>query len=124
MIILHVFIVPRFASRISYFFVKKYIDQLSEKAKDIDTILLACTHYPLIKNKIQQYLPATTTIVSQGEIVANSLAGYLKRHPEIENRCSKNGRRTFFTTDSTTDFDQHASIFYDKKVISTHVHIG
>jgi glutamate racemase len=106
------------------FFVKKYIDQLSEKAKDIDTILLACTHYPLIKNKIQQHIPASTTIVSQGEIVANSLAEYLKRHPEIEDRCSKNGQRTFFTTDSTNDFDQHASIFYDQNVTSTHVHIG
>jgi len=105
------------------YFVKKYIDQLLKKANDIDTILLACTHYPLLKNKIQQYIPSAVRIVSQGEIVANSLVDYLQRHPEIENRCSKNGLRVFFTTDSTADFDQHASIFYDEKLTSTHVHI-
>jgi len=103
------------------YFVKKYIEQLLAKSKDIDTILLACTHYPLIKNKIQQYIPSSATIVSQGEIVANSLADYLHRHHEIEKKCSKNGKRSFFTTDSTIDFDQHASIFYDAKVESKHV---
>lgn len=105
------------------FFVKKYIEQLLKNTKDIDTILLACTHYPLIKNKIQKYISGSSTIVSQGEIVANSLADYLKRHPEIEKKCSKNGQRSFYTTDSTTDFDQHASIFYNAKVKSSHVHL-
>ncbi|MBS1596651.1 MAG: glutamate racemase [Bacteroidetes bacterium] len=105
------------------YFIKKYIDELLSKSKDIDTVLLACTHYPLIKNKIQQYLPSTSTIVSQGEIVAESLAEYLQRHPEIEKKCSKNGKRSFFTTDSTIDFDQHASIFYNAKVESKHVHL-
>jgi len=103
------------------YFVKKYIDQLLSNANDIDTILLACTHYPLIKNKIQQYIPPATAIVSQGEIVGTSLVDYLQRHPEIENRCSKNGLRNFYTTDSTTDFDQHASIFYNQAVQSKHV---
>ncbi|HTQ65218.1 MAG TPA: glutamate racemase [Puia sp.] len=102
------------------FFVKKYIAQLFSKAKNIDTILLACTHYPLIKNKIQEYLPYPANIISQGEIVARSLVDYLKRHPEIEKKCSKNATRRFFTTDSTTDFDQHASIFYNESVQSEH----
>ena len=103
------------------FFIKKYIGELLAKGKDIDTILLACTHYPLIRNKIQDHLSSATTIVSQGEIVARSLVDYLKRHPDIEKKCSKNGTRLFFTTDSTSDFNQHASIFYDESVESTHI---
>lgn len=103
------------------YFVKKYIEELFKKANDIDTILLACTHYPLLKNKISTQVPSSVSIISQGEIVANSLADYLQRHPEIENKCSKNGKTSFFTTDSTTDFDAHASIFYDKAIHSSHV---
>ncbi len=106
------------------YFVKKYIELLLKQSKDIDTILLACTHYPLLKNKILQYTPPSTKIISQGEIVANSLADYLQRHPEIESRCSKNGRLNFFTTDSASDFDAHASIFYDKKLKSSHVDLS
>jgi len=106
------------------FFVKEYTEELLEKSPAIDTILLACTHYPLIKNKIQRYVPSGSTIVSQGEIVANSLANYLLRHPEIDERCSKNGQRSFFTTDSTVDFDQHASIFYNAKVESKHANLA
>jgi glutamate racemase len=103
------------------YFVEKYIDQLAPAEKNIDTLLLACTHYPLMKNKIAEFLPSTTKIISQGEIVANSLADYLRRHPEIDERCSKNGRHGFFTTDSTEDFDQHASIFYGKPLQSRHL---
>jgi glutamate racemase len=88
---------------------------------EIDTLLLACTHYPLLKDKIMQFLPAGVNVVSQGEIVAVSLEDYLKRHPDIENRCSKNGRRIFFTTDSTEDFDNHASIFFGQPVQSKHL---
>ena len=103
------------------YFVKKNIDMLLSQSDKIDTILLACTHYPLIKNKIVEQIPSTTKVISQGEIVAESLAGYLQRHPEIENRCSKNGETIFYTTDSTQDFDNHASIFYGKNVQSKHL---
>ena len=103
------------------YFVKEYIGQLLNKSKNIDTLLLACTHYPLIKNKILQYIPSSTKIISQGEIVANSLVDYLQRHPDIEKKCSKNSQLNFFTTDSTIDFDNHASIFYDQPLNSTHV---
>jgi len=68
-----------------------------------------------------QFLPAGVNLVSQGEIVAASLDDYLKRHADLENRCSKNGRRIFFTTDSTEDFDNHASIFFGQPVQSKHL---
>jgi glutamate racemase len=104
------------------YFVKEYMDKLlSQSSGDMDTVLLACTHYPLLRSKIEQYLPAGCKLVSQGEIVAASLAGYFQRHPEMENRCSKNGQLRFFTTDSTEDFDNHAGIFYGQPLRSEHM---
>ena len=106
------------------YFVKKNLHNIFEKGENIDVILLACTHYPLLKEKIEEYLPVGVQLISQGEIVAASLADYLSRHPEMESQCSKNGQRVFFTTDSTTDFDNHASIFYEGAVNSKHVDLG
>lgn len=103
------------------YFVKEYLDLLLAKSDNIDTVLLACTHYPLLKNKIEQFLPAGCSLVAQGEIVAASLADYLQRHPEMEIRCSKGGHRRFITTDSTSDFDNHASVFYGKALKSEHI---
>ena len=103
------------------YFVKEYLDLLLAQEADIDTILLACTHYPLLKAKIQQFLPAGSRLIAQGDIVAKSLADYLQRHPEIESRCSRNGQQRFYTTDSTEDFDNHASIFYGKTLKSEHI---
>jgi glutamate racemase len=103
------------------YFVKEYTDQLLSQSADIDTILLACTHYPLLKNKIIQVIPPSIKLISQGEIVAKSLVDYLARHQEIESRCSKNGQRVFYTTDSTEDFDNHAAVFYGKGVQSKHL---
>jgi glutamate racemase len=103
------------------YFVQKHVKHIMEADGDIDTLLLACTHYPLLRNKIAQYLPAGVSIVSQGEIVANSLAGYLQRHSELEARCTQHGQRIFYTTDSTEDFDNHASIFFGQPVYSKHV---
>jgi glutamate racemase len=103
------------------YFVKKDIDSLLAQSNKIDTILLGCTHYPLLQEKIQEYIPAGITILSQGKIVAHSLAGYLDRHPEISENCSKNGKISFFTTDAAADFDSHATNFYGKPVKSTHL---
>jgi glutamate racemase len=102
------------------YFVKQYLDSLLQNDHAIDTILLACTHYPLLRAKIEKFLPQGVSIISQGEIVANSLVDYLQRHPEIEGRCSKTGKLSFHTTDSTEDFDNHAAIFYGKAVRSRH----
>ena len=103
------------------FFVKKNLESIFRKGRDIDVILLGCTHYPLLNEKIQEYLPSGVKLISQGEIVADSLADYLRRHPEMETKCSKNGGRVFYTTDSTEDFDNHATIFFGETVRSRHV---
>lgn len=105
------------------FFIKKHLHNIFEKGKMIDVLLLACTHYPLLKKKIEEYVPIGVKLISQGEIVAKSLLDYLQRHPEIEALCSKNREREFYTTDSTEDFDSHATTFFGKAVISRHVEL-
>lgn len=105
------------------YFIKKDIGILLNNSKNIDTILLACTHYPLLSDKIKKYLPQNITLISQGEIVALSLKDYLLRHPEIEENCSKNGSVEFYTTDSVKDFDKHSAVFFGKKVNSIHVNL-
>ena len=105
------------------FFIKKHLHNIFEKGKMIDVLLLACTHYPLLKKKIEEYVPIGVKLISQGEIVAKSLVDYLQRHPEIEALCSKNREREFYTTDSTEDFDSHATTFFGKAVISKHVEL-
>jgi len=103
------------------YFVKKYINQLLDQSPAIDTILLACTHYPLLHDKIREFTPADIKILSQGEIVAESLAEYLQRHPEMEHKLSMGGSHRFYTTDSTEDFDLHAANFYGAEIKSDHV---
>ena len=103
------------------YFIKKDVDELLNNSPEIDTILLACTHYPLLADKIKKYIPQEVQLISQGEIVAASLENYLFRHPEIDKKCSKNGEMQFFTTDSPKDFDKHSAIFFGKKVNSIHI---
>jgi len=103
------------------FFIKKNLHRLFEKGERIDVVLLACTHYPIMKDKIEKHLPVAVKLLSQGEIVAESLVDYLSRHKEIEQLCSKNGDRIFYTTDSTEDFDNHATTFFGEPVRSVHV---
>lgn len=110
-----------YASAGADYFVEQHINRLMAQSPSIDTLLLACTHYPLLLNKIRQAAPANVTILSQGGIVADSLADYLQRHPEIEAQCSQHGLRTFLTTDSTDDFDRQATVFYGESVQSVHL---
>jgi len=102
----------------SDYFVKACVDDLLAQNKDIDVVLLGCTHYPLLENRIKKYLPENIRVVSQGDIVAGSLKDYLLRHQEMESRLSKTGKRNFYTTDSSVDFDKHAALFYGSRVIS------
>jgi glutamate racemase len=106
------------------YFVEKHLRQLLGKSAGIDTLVLACTHYPLLLKKIQGLVPAGISILSQGEIVARSLAQYLRNHPEIDQKCSKNGQKAFFTTDSVVDFDNHASIFFGAPIHSKHLDLA
>jgi glutamate racemase len=106
------------------YYVKLYLDQLMQQSPDIDTILLACTHYPLLQDKIKAHLPSNINVVAQGDIVASSLVDYLRRHPEMEQVLSKKGNRDFYTTiDDTPDFDHHATLFFGKEVKSEFVDV-
>jgi glutamate racemase len=105
------------------YFIQKHINNLLSKSNNIDTILLGCTHYPLLENKIKEILPKNITLLSQGNIIANSLKDYLNRHNELEELCSKNGKVAFYTTDSTEIFDKQGDIFYGKKLKSEYLHI-
>ncbi|XZF13209.1 glutamate racemase [Chitinophagaceae bacterium MMS25-I14] len=105
------------------YFVEKYIRQLLAQSTDIDAILLACTHYPLLMEKMRRYLPEHIKLVGQGDIVADSLADYLQRHPEMETRITRNGNMNFFTTDDVSDFNNHATIFFGQSVTAQHLHL-
>jgi glutamate racemase len=96
--------------------VSSHIQQLMQADPAIDSLLLACTHYPLLINKIRQHAPTTASIISQGDIVADSLLDYLSRHPEIGNKCTQNSFLRFFTTGEVKDFDTHASQFFGAAV--------
>lgn len=106
------------------YFVKESLGQLLQQSPAIDTILLACTHYPLLMPKISAILPDHIQLIAQGEIVAQSLANYLERHPALEDKCSKKGHIRFCTTDSTTDFDEKGAIFFGKSLKSEHILLG
>lgn len=103
------------------FFIKQHIDNLMANDPEIDTILLGCTHYPLLLNKINKYVPPGVKIVSQGDIIARSLADYLKRHPEIETQCSKGGNIEYLTTESSEKFAEAASTFLGKEVVAKNI---
>jgi glutamate racemase len=105
------------------FFVQKNLNELLTIAPDTDTILLACTHYPLLMDSIRKYLPEHIQVIPQGPIVADSLKDYLHRHPEMLARITAGGSRHFFTTDDTTDFDNHASAFFGAEVRSEQVRL-
>lgn len=105
------------------YFVKKNIDRLIENDRQIDTIILGCTHYPLLLPKIKQFLPAGVEVVEQGDIVAESLKDYLSRHPEMDAKCSKNGSVQFYTTENVDKFKQTAGIFFNGDIRVENVHL-
>jgi glutamate racemase len=102
------------------YFIEKHINNILSRDKNIDTLLLACTHYPLLQEKIEKHLPNHVKLLSQGGIVADSLEDYLARHPEIESKISKKAQRSFFTTDSAEDFVNKASIFFGESINASH----
>ena len=105
------------------FIVEKNVHQLLTQSPDIDTVLLACTHYPLLTPKILGYLPEGIRLVSQGSIVAESLVDYFIRHPDMESRISQSAAMQFFTTDSAADFEEKASLFFGELVHANHVRL-
>lgn len=104
------------------YFIRKYIDALLKKDGSIDTVLLACTHYPLLQKKIKEYMPVDIQVVTQGQIVADSLADYLLRHPGMSERISREGRMDFYTTDRAETFNRQAARFFGAEVSATQIH--
>lgn len=98
------------------YFVRKHIDRLLAADNRIDTVILGCTHYPLLLPKIRQYMPADIHIVAQGELVAESLKDYLHRHPEIDARCTRGGNCRYCTTEAEEKFSESASTFLNQAV--------
>lgn len=99
------------------YFVKKEVEAVLREDPEIDTILLACTHYPLLEKAIRESTPPGVNLVFQGSIVADKTVDYLKRHPEIENRLAKNGKTSFLTTD-TAEFFEKGAFFFGMQDIS------
>ena len=99
------------------YFVKQHINRLLDKDPMIDTIILGCTHYPLLLDKIRQFTPGHIRIIAHGEYVARSLQDYLNRHPEMDARCEKGGKCRFLTTESENKFEESASIFLGRQDI-------
>ena len=103
------------------YFIDKHVKNLLEKDASIDTVLLACTHYPLLGRQIKEKMPANVSVVSQGDIVARSLQSYLLKHVDLEQSISKNAGRTFFTTGDIEQFERSAKDFYGQSIKAGHV---
>ena len=106
------------------YFVKKYLDELMAKDPEIDTVILGCTHYPLLLPKIEKYLPQGVQVISQGSWVANSLKDYLQRHPEMDKKCTKGGRCVYRTTEAEEKFTEPASIFLNEAIRGERINLA
>lgn len=105
------------------YFIEKHITNIMSADPLIDTILLGCTHYPLLIESIRYYLDERVTIVDQGPIVAQKLADYLYRHPEMEEQCSQNGSISYYTTEQASSFSEKASLFLDTSIQAVKIHL-
>lgn len=105
------------------YFVEKDIKELLSQSPSIDTIVLACTHYPLLLPVINNFIPEGITVLSQGKLVAESLVDYLERHPEVKSKCSTNFTLQFYTTDDPIDFENKAKIFFEKEIQANHIKV-
>ena len=103
------------------YFIRKYINQLLSKDPQIDTVILGCTHFPILLPKIRQYIPEHISVIAQGEYVPESLKDYLKRHPEMNAKCTKNGNCQFYTTEAEEKFSESASTFLKQQISVKHI---
>jgi glutamate racemase len=104
--------------------VKNELNKILKKDDELDVLLLACTHYPLLLDVIEKQLPTHIKVISQGDIVANKLVEYLDRHLEIKQLLAKNSKIEFYTTGNTQEFNKQASLFYEEKVEAINVEIN
>lgn len=111
----------KYMSEAGQMFIKEDVEILLEGDPEIDVIILGCTHYPILKSYIESIVPANVKVIAQGPIIADKLADYLIRHPEVEIKCSKNSQVDFITSENTEDFDKKASLFLGRKIKSQHI---
>ncbi len=105
------------------YFIRKNINNLFSKDKEIDTLILGCTHYPLLLKTIRKYVPEGVKIVEQGEIIAEKLDDYLRRHTEIETKLTKNGTVKYLSTETTSNFEGMASLFLGHPIVAESIHL-
>jgi glutamate racemase len=103
------------------YFIRKDLNNILSKDPRIDTLILGCTHYPLLLDKIRKFLPRGVSALSQGEYIARSLQDYLRRHPEMDDVCTKGGVSRYFTTESSQKFSDAATIFLNKEIEVDHI---
>ena len=106
------------------YYIEKYINELLNKGPNIDTIVLACTHYPIIENIIKKYIPENVQLFSQGDLVAKKLKDYLQRHPEIESRLAKNGELKVYTSENPAVFNEKATNLFPAPINAEKVHLS
>ena len=106
------------------YFVKKRVDQLMQHDPEIDTIILGCTHFPLLMPKILKYIKPGVRLIPQGEYVASSLQDYLQRHTDMEQRITRGGTARYFTSESPDKFKANASIFLRESIEAEHIELG
>ena len=106
------------------YYIEKYINELLNKGPNIDTIVLACTHYPIIENIIKKYIPENVQLFSQGDLVAKKLKDYLQRHPEIESRLAKNGELKVYTSENPAVFNEKATNLFPEPINAEKVHLS
>ncbi len=105
------------------YFIEKNVKNLLKADPEIDTLILGCTHYPLLSTSIRKFLPTSIKLVEQGPIVAEKLKDYLKRHPEMEMRCSLGESLVYYTTENASTFEEKASIFMSDTIHATTIHL-
>ena len=105
------------------YFVRKNITNLFSQDPEIDTVILGCTHYPLLLQAINKFIPDNVMLIEQGPLVADSLADYLIRHPEMNEKCSKKGTHRYLTTESVQNFEPRASLFLGRQVTAEKIQL-
>lgn len=105
------------------YFVRKYVESLFTQEPEVDAIVLACTHYPMLSDKINAVVDGRAEVITQGQLVADSLASYLERHPEMADKCTRGGQVTYLTTENPAKFKEMARIFMEEPVAVSRIEL-
>lgn len=112
-----------FKSEGGEYFIKENVKSILSKDSKIDTLILGCTHYPILMEQIIKFVPDSVKVIAQGEIVADKLVDYLQKHSKMADKCSKNGVVKYYTTENPRSFEETASLFLDEKIVAEQIHL-